>query len=1134
LNGAGVATLSTATLSATASPHAITAVYGGSTTFATSTSAVLSQNIINPSVTTVGSSANPALAGSTVTLTATVSASGGVPTGTVAFLDGSNSLGTGTLNGAGVATLSTATLSAAASPHAITAVYGGSTTFATSTSAVLSQNIINPSVTTVGSSANPALAGSAVTFTATVSGSGGVPTGTVAFLDGSSSLGTGTLNGAGVATLSTATLSAAASPHAITAVYGGSTTFATSTSAVLSQIITNAPLPYSLHDITNGRVAWYPLAGNANDYSGNGNNGTAVGSPAYGNGVNGAADSAIVLAGTQYVNVGNVPLFDFGSGDFTISLWAYLSSASFGANVQTMVSKGGYQNGYELSSFTYGGNNLIQANIGIGGSQKALTMNYSGPGWYHLVFGRAAGTMFFYANTVSQGTTSASGVATSTGSSFLIGDGRGATFQGSESGVRVYARALSAAEIGTLYTNGVDGVPGVDYPIPTVTTVSSSQNPAGAGSSVTLTATVSGSGGIPTGTVAFLDGSNSLGTGTLNGSGVATLSTATLSASGSPHAITAVYGGDNTFGGSTSAVLSQNIINPSATTISSSQNPALAGTTVTLTATVSGSGGVPNGTVAFLDGGNTLGTGTLNGAGVATLSTATLSASASPHAITAVYGGNSTFATSTSAVLSQNIINPAATSTTTLSSSQNPALAGSTVTLTATVSGSGGIPAGTVAFLDGSSSLGTLTLNGSGRAALSTATLSASASPHAITAVYNGSIAFGVSTSSVLSQIITNAPPLYSTSVADFGAVGEVIGFTANTTANSTLVTVTNGLPFSSDIQPDLLWLTPSDIGGITNQPGTFVDHSSAGTNYGLMTSGTQLVWETNQFGTPNGAIHFNGSTTTLYVSNSAPFNFTTNLFSMEFWVNPYTANGYLFQNGILYSNGYYLQIGPGYNLIFGAENGGTDYQFFSNRALTANSWTHVCLVRTDVSTILLYINGALFQTFNGWTNPASSTAGLRFGSSFPFVTAHEYDGNMSEFRIYSYPLTAQQIQNNYNVTSVTNVFPPSVIGDVFELAAPPMQAYTNGLAYGLVWTNLPSICLITNVTQGTNLWVSVPQQVTGNVPCVVGTNNYAAFEAALAQAASSNGLVAIPDGTYLLAATNSINPWLAIVTNWP
>jgi hypothetical protein len=49
-------------------------------------------------------------------------------------------------------------------------------------------------------------------------------------------------------------------------------------------------------------------------------------------------------------------------------------------------------------------------------------------------------------------------VATSTGNAFLIGDGRGMTFQGSEAAVQVYARALSAAEIGTLYTNGLNGV----------------------------------------------------------------------------------------------------------------------------------------------------------------------------------------------------------------------------------------------------------------------------------------------------------------------------------------------------------------------------------------------------------------------------------------------------------------------------------------------------------------------------------------------------------------------------------------------------------------------------------------------------------------------------------------------------
>ena len=74
---------------------------------------------------------------------------------------------------------------------------------------------------------------------------------------------------------------------------------------------------------------------------------------------------------------------------------------------------------------------------------------------------------------------------------------------------------------------------------------------------VTFTATVNGSGGTPTGTVVFYDGTNNLGSGTLNSSGVATLSTSALSVSASPHSITATYGGDNTFGASTSSVLWQ-------------------------------------------------------------------------------------------------------------------------------------------------------------------------------------------------------------------------------------------------------------------------------------------------------------------------------------------------------------------------------------------------------------------------------------------------------------------------------------------------------------------------------------------------------------------------------------------------
>ena len=93
------------------------------------------------------------------------------------------------------------------------------------------------SATALASSLNPSTAGVPVTFTATVSGAGGTPTGSVTFKDGAATLGSGTL-GAGVATFSTSALSLGA--HSITAEYAGDATFAASTSTALNQVV-NAP-----------------------------------------------------------------------------------------------------------------------------------------------------------------------------------------------------------------------------------------------------------------------------------------------------------------------------------------------------------------------------------------------------------------------------------------------------------------------------------------------------------------------------------------------------------------------------------------------------------------------------------------------------------------------------------------------------------------------------------------------------------------------------------------------------------------------------------------------------------------------------------------------------------------------------
>jgi hypothetical protein len=177
------------------------------------------------------------MVGQPVTFTATVKpALGSIPSGDhVTFYNGTASIGTGTTV-SGVATLMTSSLPSGTDP--ITAAYAGDGTYLASTSAVVNQRVNkNTTATTVSSGLNPSTYGQSVTFTVTVSSAGPTPTGTVTFKNGSAAFGTGTLSG-GMATLAYSKLAAGA--DSITAVYGGDTNSLNSTSAPLSQSVTQA------------------------------------------------------------------------------------------------------------------------------------------------------------------------------------------------------------------------------------------------------------------------------------------------------------------------------------------------------------------------------------------------------------------------------------------------------------------------------------------------------------------------------------------------------------------------------------------------------------------------------------------------------------------------------------------------------------------------------------------------------------------------------------------------------------------------------------------------------------------------------------------------------------------------------
>jgi predicted secreted protein len=242
LNAGGTATLSATALGA--GTHSITASYFGvnedRSSVSNAVSVVVTQSTV-ATTTTLTASAAQITSVQSVTFTATVAPQSGtnVPTGTVTFLDGTTTLGAGTLNASGVAKFSTSSL--AVRTQSITASYGGDSKDNSSVSNAVSVVVTQTAVATttmLTTSATQITIGQSVAFTAKVvpqSGKG-VPTGSIKFFDGTTSLGKASLNAGGTATLSTTAL--AAGTHSITASYFGVNEDRSSVSNAVSVVVT--------------------------------------------------------------------------------------------------------------------------------------------------------------------------------------------------------------------------------------------------------------------------------------------------------------------------------------------------------------------------------------------------------------------------------------------------------------------------------------------------------------------------------------------------------------------------------------------------------------------------------------------------------------------------------------------------------------------------------------------------------------------------------------------------------------------------------------------------------------------------------------------------------------------------------
>ncbi len=480
---------------------------------------------------------------------------------------------------------------------------------------VLLNNSVPPkaTTTTLTSTRNPSVYGQAVTFTAKVKSTSGTPAGTVQILNGAAVVGSGTLTN-GSASIAVSTLPAGS--DSIAASYLGGSGYAASKSAPLAQTVTVATTTTSLASSLNPAATSQSVTFTATVTSQHG----------------GAATGSVV----------------FNSGAQT------LGTAPLSGNVAALTVSFSVPGTYSISAkYSGDGNNTGSTSAPLSEKILAATTTILTSSLNPSFIGQAV--TFTATVTLTTGTppngetiTFSNGTAV-LGTAPLSGGTAALTTSSLPAGIfTITASYPGDSGFAASTSPGLRQVVNSTTKSATATTFSSSLNPSTYGQKITFTAKVTTAGALPpTGHVAFTwGGIYSIGSATLNSSGVASFSRANLNADAYP--LTAAYSGDANNLSSTSPVVNQLVLETtSAAAITASPNPSAVGQAVTFSAKITSPTVTPSGPVTFTAGKTVLGTAQLSG-GEATFTTSTLPAGST--VVTLTYNGDSNIAKSTASV----------------------------------------------------------------------------------------------------------------------------------------------------------------------------------------------------------------------------------------------------------------------------------------------------------------------------------------------------------------------------------------------------------------------------------------------------------------------------------------------------
>ena len=138
---------------------------------------------------------------------------------------------------------------------------------------------------------------------------------------------------------------------------------------------------------------------------------------------------SIYYNGSSYTSFGSNSLFAFGTNDFTVECWFYLTSLGTGFNLFNV--GGAATSSYSLYVYSSSGTKVQTARYGDTAGAGTTTQTFALNTWYHIAAVRSSGTAKIYVNGVADSGATYATMGTITATSAESG---GRTFQGAVTG----------------------------------------------------------------------------------------------------------------------------------------------------------------------------------------------------------------------------------------------------------------------------------------------------------------------------------------------------------------------------------------------------------------------------------------------------------------------------------------------------------------------------------------------------------------------------------------------------------------------------------------------------------------------------------------------------------------------------